>query len=136
MLASQLKIADMDFNLENGIVGKKEQIVESKDTAASYGSGLIEVFATPGMIALMELTCCSSVQDKLPEGWTTVGTDVKIKHVKATPKGMKVRCESTLVNVDGKKLEFEVKAWDEEDLIGSGTHRRYIINEEKFMSKF
>ncbi|MFA8449184.1 MAG: thioesterase family protein [Bacteroidales bacterium] len=126
----------MDFNLEEGVRGNKEQIVESKDTAASYGSGLIEVFATPGMIALMELTCCSSVQEFLPKGWTTVGTEVCIKHTKATPKGMKARCESTLTKVDGKKLEFEVIAYDDEDMIGKGTHKRYIINEDKFMSKF
>jgi len=124
-----------DFSIKPGIIGQKEMIVQSKDSAKSFGSGLIEVFATPAMIALMEDTAQFSVQKFLPEGYITLGTAVNIKHLKATPIGMKVKCESKLVNVEGKKLVFEVTALDEKDQIGIGTHTRCIVNAQKFMDK-
>ncbi len=125
----------MELNLTIGIIGNKEIIVKTEDTAARYGSGLIEVFATPAMIGLMESTAQLSVQPLLPEGAITLGTEVNIKHLKATPIGMKVKCESKLIAFEGKKLVFEVNAWDEKGEIGSGTHTRYVVDAQKFMEK-
>jgi predicted thioesterase len=119
--------------IESGLVFELTQQVEYKDTAANYGSGLVEVFATPAMIALMENACLQCVQSSLDEGYTTVGTAVDIKHIKATPKGQEVRCIATLVQVDRSKLTFEVEAFDEDGKIGMGTHKRFIINNEEFM---
>jgi len=109
--------------------------VKFEDTAANYGSGLVEVFATPAMIALMENTCYKSVMEFLPEGYGTVGTKVDIVHIKATAVGKKVSCKSELIEIDRKRLVFSVKAFDEDGEIGSGIHERFIINVEKFMGK-
>ena len=125
----------MEFNLSIGIKGNKEIRVKTEDTAAYYGSGLIEVFATPAMIGLMENTAQLSVQSFLPKGFITLGTEINVKHLKATPIGMSVKCESKLINIEGKKLFFEVKAWDEKTEIGNGTHTRYIAESQIFMDK-
>ena len=125
----------MEISLEPGIKGQEEITVAFKDTAINYGSGLVEVFATPAMIALMEKTCYRSVLPYLPEGFGTVGTLVNIVHSRATPVGMNVRCESELVEVDRKRLVFNVAAYDETGEIGKGTHERFIIDVEKFMDK-
>ncbi|HNQ69272.1 MAG TPA: thioesterase family protein [Bacteroidales bacterium] len=125
----------METNLKPGIKGLEEQIVVFEDTAAKYGSGLVEVFATPAMIAMMEKTCLKSVLPFLPDGFGTVGTKVNIAHIKATPVGMKVFCESELVEVDGRRLVFRLIARDEQGEIGNGQHERFIIDVKKFMSK-
>ncbi|MEI6822561.1 MAG: thioesterase family protein [Bacteroidota bacterium] len=125
----------MDFEIEEGVIGRMEIVVSKELTAAKYGSGLIEVFATPAMISIMESTAHTSVQKYLPEGFITLGIEVNIKHLKATPVGMKVTCESKLINVDGRKLTFEVNASDEKGLIGTGLHVRFIVETKKFMDK-
>ncbi|KAF0204722.1 MAG: thioesterase superfamily [Bacteroidetes bacterium] len=125
----------MDFNLKTGIPGSESLIVSIADTATHYGSGLIEVFATPAMIGLMEKTAQLSIQHLLPDGFITLGTEVNVTHVKATPLGMKVSSTSELIGVDGKKLLFKVSAHDESGLIGEGTHKRYIVNAAEFMQK-
>jgi len=125
----------MEVIINKGIKGYKEQEVAYKDTAKAYESGLVEVFATPAMIALMENTAYSSVNNFLPEGFATVGTSVNIEHLKATPLGEKVWCESVLESYQDKKLTFSVTAYDETGIIGKGTHERFIINAEKFMEK-
>jgi fluoroacetyl-CoA thioesterase len=117
-----------------GLKGKQEKKVTSADTASSYGSGLVEVFATPAMIALMENTAHLSVQAYLPQGHLTVGSEVNIKHVKPTAVGALVWAESELVSVEGKKLSFTIHAFDEKGEIGMGTHTRHIIDKEKFMA--
>ena len=93
------------------------------------------IFATPAMIALMENTAFESVADLLDPGCGTVGTALNVKHVSATPVGMKVTCETELIKVDGRALTFSVKAYDEAGLIGEGEHERFIIFEEKFQKK-
>lgn len=125
----------MDYNIVEGIKGKMDFLVTENDTAAKYASGNINVYATPAMIGLMENTAKTSVDEKLPNGFSTVGIEVNIKHLKATPVGMMVTCESELTKVEGKKLLFTVNAWDEKGKIGEGTHTRYIINIDEFMNR-
>lgn len=121
--------------IEAGIKAKIETIVTEDMTAEKVGSGLLPVYATPCLLALMENTCASSVQPYLDEGDGTVGVSADIKHIAPSPVGMKVRCESELKEVKGKKLVFEVNVYDENGLVGTGTHKRAIINNEAFMSK-
>ena len=121
--------------IEKGIRGRREQTVTPEMSAARIGSGLVEVFATPMMVALIEQTCLESVLPHLEEGQGTVGTLVNVTHVSATPVGMRVWCESELVEVDRRRLVFKVKAYDECGLIGEGTHERFIIDNAKFMEK-
>ena len=118
-----------------GIKGTQTVTVANDNTAAAMGSGTLAVFATPAMIALMEKTAYISVQDALDEGMGSVGTLLNVKHVAATPVGMTVTCESELVEVDGRRLVFTVKAFDEVGLIGEGTHERFIVQNEKFLAK-
>ena len=94
-----------------GLCHSETLVVEHKDTAAVYGSGALEVFATPAMIALMEKTCLESVAGKIGDGNTTVGIAVNIKHLKASPVGSLIRCDSKLVEVDRKRLVFEVQCF-------------------------
>jgi fluoroacetyl-CoA thioesterase len=126
---------EMDIQIPTGVKGKEELIVSYEDTAARYGSGLVEVYATPAMVALMEKTCLTSVLPFLPEGYGTVGVKVDIVHSKATPIGMLVTCESNLLEVDRRRLVFELVARDEKGEIGKGRHERFIIDTRKFMEK-
>ena len=121
--------------LEAGKTFVIEKEVTGLDTAKVFGSGELEVFATPKMIALMEEASYKCVADGLDEGSSTVGTYLDVKHLAATPVGMKVRVESTLDAVDGRKLVFTVKAYDEAGLIGEGKHERFVIFAEKFVAK-
>lgn len=121
--------------LEAGIKGTKKIMVTNENTAKTMGSGTLDVFATPAMIALMENTAYESVAAELEEGSGTVGTALNVKHVAATPVGMKVTCETELIKVDGRALTFSVKAFDEKGLIGEGEHERFIVFNEKFQAK-
>ncbi|MBO5153919.1 MAG: thioesterase family protein [Eubacterium sp.] len=121
--------------LETGIKGTKTVIVNESNTAKTMGSGTLEVFATPALIALMEETCWRSVAGELEEGCGTVGTLLEIRHTAPTPVGMEVTCESTLVEVDGRRLVFEVTASDAKGVVGEGKHERFIIQNEKFQMK-
>ena len=115
--------------------GHIEQTVTPDLTAARIGSGLVEVFATPMMVALVEQTCLESVLPYLDEGQGTVGTLVNVTHSAATPVGMRVWCDSELVKVDRRRLVFSVKAYDECGLIGEGRHERFVIDSAKFQAK-
>jgi predicted thioesterase len=118
-----------------GIKGHIEQIVSEQLCADKIGSGLVKVFATPMMIALMEQTCNESVTPYLEAGQGTVGTHINVSHCAATPVGMKVWCDSELIDVDRRRLTFKVTAFDEKGLIGEGTHERFIIDTAKFQQK-
>ena len=121
--------------VEIGIKGSQDEIVTEELTASHIGSGAVRVFATPMMISLMEKTCQRSVVPYLEEGQETVGTRVDIAHVSSTPIGMKVWCESELVDIDRRRLVFKVAAYDEKGLIGEGRHERFIIDIAKFKEK-
>lgn len=121
--------------MELGIKGKIETVVDHSNTAKFAGSGELDVFATPSMVALMEQAAQSSVAPYLDEGQGTVGTKLEISHDSATPLGMKVWAESELIEIDRRRLVFDVKAYDECGLIGQGKHERFIIVNEKFLSK-
>lgn len=125
----------MDYNTLKGLHHSEQLVVEHKDTAAVYGSGALEVFATPAMIALMEKTCLMSVCDKIGEGNTTVGIAVNIKHLKASPVGATIRCEAELTEVDRRRLVFKVQCFEGEALVGEGVHERFVVDSEKFMAK-
>ena len=121
--------------VEVGIKGQMSEKVVKENTAAAVGSGLLEVYATPSMIALIENTACTSVIPYLDEGCGTVGTELNVKHLAATPVGMTVRCETELVEVDRRRLVFTTKVYDDCGLIGEGRHERFIIDNEKFFAK-
>ena len=118
-----------------GTKGRVETVVDNSNTAKFAGSGSLDVFATPSMICLMEQAAQASVAEYLEEGKGTVGTKIAVTHDAATPLGMKVWAESELVEVDRRRLVFEVAAYDECGLIGRGTHERFIIDNEKFLAK-
>ncbi len=121
--------------LEVGLEGRKELIVTPEVTAKRVCSGALDVFATPCMIAMMENTAFESVLEHLDEGCGTVGTMVNIRHLSATPIGMKVTCKTRLIRIDGRALTFQVEAYDELGLIGEGEHERFIIREQSFQEK-
>ena len=121
--------------LETGIQGRAETVVCEQNTASTMGSGDLPVFATPCMVALMEEASLSSVAPQLEEGQSTVGTRICVSHDSATPLGMKVWAESSLTEIDGRRLVFEVCAFDECGQIGQGSHERFIIKKERFLQK-
>lgn len=106
-----------------------------QNTAKAMGSGTLDVFATPAMVALMESAAYRSVAAELEPGMGTVGTLMNVEHVSATPVGMRVTAESELTEIDGRRLVFTVKAFDNARLIGTGTHERFIVVDEKFVAK-
>ncbi|MZP29338.1 thioesterase [Heliobacterium undosum] len=122
-------------NITVGLKGFKEEKVTADNTAIKYGSGGVEVYATPAMIGLMEGAALAAVDPLLPEGMATVGTYIAASHLAATPVGMTVRCEAELTEVDGKKLVFKVVAFDEAEKIGEGVHHRFVIQTERFLAK-
>ncbi|MGE5348906.1 MAG: thioesterase family protein [Actinomycetota bacterium] len=109
--------------------------VVENDTAAVYGSGLHDVLSTPAMIAFMEQTAMKAVEACLDEGEGTVGTEVNVKHLKATAVGKTITCTATLQEVNGNRLLFHVEASDDDGRIGEGYHERYIIDNRRFKEK-
>ena len=118
-----------------GLKGRAEGIVTKENTALAAGSGSLEVFATPHMVALMEKAACAALDGALEAGQSSVGTRMDVAHSSATPVGMRVWAESELVAAEGKKLCFSVRAYDECGLIGEGTHERFVIGAERFLQK-
>ena len=121
--------------LAPGLSTEMEQVVKHADTAAHWGSGDLEVLSTPALVALMESTAFLAVAASLAAGETTVGSRIDLRHLKATPLGMKVRARAELTAVQGPRLTFKVQAWDEVELVGEAEHERFIINEPRFMAK-
>ena len=121
--------------LSIGIKGIQEQIVTKDNCAGRIGSGELDVFATPAMLALVEKTAWMSIADELGPEEGTVGTKVTLSHSAPTPLGKTVRCETELVEIDRKRLVFSFAVYDDSGIVGSGTHERFIINSERFMKK-
>lgn len=120
--------------LQPGIKGKQTVTVTQEQTAAHYGSGALEVFATPAMVALLEQTAWKSVQPYLEPGQGTVGTRVDVRHLAPTPLGGKVTCESELAEIDRRRLVFKVEIYDETTKVGEGIHERFVIQNDKFLA--
>ncbi len=121
--------------LKPGLVGKAELIVGEEHTAKSVGSGMIGVLATPVMINLIEAAALQAIEAHLPDRCQSLGTYLEVSHVAATPVGMRVSAIAELVKVEGRLLEFRVRAIDEVEEIGAGTHRRIVVNVDKFASR-
>jgi len=125
----------LDNNLKIGITAQVEKTVSEDDTAVKFGSGGVRVFATPMMVALMENAALNAVDPHLGEDSATVGLSLNVKHLAATPVGMKVTAAAELIGIEGKKLTFKVEAYDEQEKIGEGIHERYIIKLSKFLER-
>ena len=126
------------MNFENLKVGTKnfvELLVTESDTALAMKSGSLKVLATPKIICLVEEAAANLAEKFLPAEYTSVGTSLNVNHIAPTPIGLKVRAEVELVEVDGRKLIFDVKAFDDAGEIFNGTHERFIVNREKFQAK-
>lgn len=118
-----------------GLNAEINRIVTEADTAAKWGSGLVPVFGTPSLVGLMEAAAVKALEGYLPEGQTTVGGRIDVRHLAATPVGMQVRARAELTSVDGKKLTFQIEAWDEVEKIGEALHERFVIDTEKFIAR-
>lgn len=121
--------------METGLTFTSTVVVSEENIAATMGSGDLEVFATPAMVALMENAAMRAVAGELPEGSTTVGAMMNTTHIKPSALGDTVEATAVLKEVEGRKLTFEVKAKDSKGVIGEGTHVRYIVDKERFMAK-
>jgi len=121
--------------LQPGLKGEAHLTVDFTLTAAALGDFGVVVLGTPYMINLMEIASANAVIPELEPGQTTVGTLVEVRHLAATPIDMKVTAHSTLVEVDGRRLVFEVEAYDEREKIGEGRHERFIVDLERFLQR-
>ena len=118
--------------IKPGLVGHAEIVVGEQHTAPKIGSGRVRVLATPVMINLMEAAALDAAENLIPSGHQSLGIKLDVRHIAATPVGMRVRATAKLVKVDGRNLEFWVEAHDEKDLIGDGAHHRIVVNVERF----
>lgn len=118
-----------------GMKGEVISVVEREDTAFEVGSGSLLVYATPCMVALMEGAACDAIESALEEGKTSVGTQLNISHISATPVGLEVRAVAEVTEVDKNTISFHVTAYDEAGKIGEGTHQRVIISSQRFLEK-
>ena len=123
------------MELKKGLSSQSSVTVSAGNTAAAMGSGDLDVFATPAMVALMENAAMKAVADALPEGSTTVGAEMNVTHIKPSGLGAEITATAVLTGVEGRKLTFNVGARDAEGMIGEGVHVRYVVDREKFMAK-
>ena len=121
--------------IEKGLVYETKAVVREGDLASTHKSGLLDVYATPAMVAFMEETSCRLLEPYMEEGETTVGIAIDVKHLKATLIGMNVYCKSHLVEVDGRRFVFEIEVRDDASLIGQARHERFLVYAEAFMEK-
>lgn len=122
-------------SLTPGLAGESSVTVTADLTARALGSGLIEVYSTPSLIALLEAAAVAALDGHLVEGQTSVGTRLDVHHLAATPVGMRVRAQATLREVDGRRLVFDVIAWDELEQIAEGAHERFLVDTARFLRR-
>ena len=118
-----------------GLKGVAEALVERDDTALEVGSGSLLVYATPCLAALMEGAACEAIAEAIPEDKTSVGIELNISHISATPVGMEVYAEAEVTEVSGNIITFTVTAYDEAGKIGEGTHKRAVVSTQRFLDK-
>ena len=125
----------MATELQPGLVGEVQAVVRASDLASAIGSGRLDVYGTPAMLGLIELSAVNAVDHLLPEGSTTVGTRLDVRHLAPSPLGIAVRARAELVAVDGRKLTFTVEAFDAVDKIGEGTHERAVVDGARLLAR-
>ena len=118
-----------------GLTAELKITVSEADTAARWGSGLVPVYSTPALVGLMEAAAVQALDGQLAAGQTTVGGHIDVHHLAATPLGMQVRARAELSAVEGRKLIFQVEAWDEVEKIGQAVHERFVVDTERFMAR-
>jgi predicted thioesterase len=126
-----MELTGVQVGLKNTV---SEEVKEEK-TAQAMGSGSLPVYATPAMTCLMEKAATEAVEALVPEGWTTVGISLHVAHTAATPVGLTVRAEAEVTAVEGRKIIFTVRAYDDQGEIGVGSHERFAVAKEKFLAK-
>ena len=122
-------------DIQVGAAGRAERTVTPDATAKSFGSGLVPVFATPALVGLMEQAAVEAIASSLEPGQTSVGTRIEVSHLAATPIGDSVRAEAVVVAVEGRRLVFDVTAWDSVEKIGEGRHERAIVSRDRFLAR-
>jgi fluoroacetyl-CoA thioesterase len=127
-------MSSMD-DLKPGLAAETETTVTKDNTAERLGSGSVPVFGTPALVGLMEGVAIKALESKLPPGLTSVGGHIDVRHLAPTPVGMRVRARAELIEVKGRRLVFQVEAWDEKEQIGEATHERFIVDRERFLAK-
>lgn len=118
-----------------GMIGSATTVAEREDTAYEVGSGSLLVYATPCMVALMEGAACEAIASALPEEKTSVGIELNVAHLSATPVGLEVRAKAEVIQVEGNTITFQVTAYDEAGKIGEGTHKRVVVSTQRFLDK-
>ena len=122
-------------DLRPGLSAEVAYTVTGDDTATRWGSGLVPVFSTPALVGLLESAAVAALAGQLPAGQTTVGGRIDVRHLAATPVGMRVRARAELTSVEGRKLGFKLQAWDQVELIGEAEHERVVIDEARFIAR-
>jgi fluoroacetyl-CoA thioesterase len=125
----------VELNLQPGLVGLSEIVVADEHTAPRVGSGMVHVLATPVMINVIEAAALDAIERRLPDGYQSLGTVLNVRHIAATPVGMKAVARVEVTKVDGRTVHFRIEVRDEKDLIGDGTHERVVVNVEKFAER-
>lgn len=121
--------------LEPPLSGEAERLVTEEWTAVRMGSGTVPVLATPALVAVMEEAAVRALEGHLPPGQTSVGVRIDVRHLAATPLGMRVRARATLVAVEGRRLTFRIEAWDDREKVGEADHERVLVDVERFMER-
>lgn len=122
-------------SLQPGLSAEVDVRVGDLDTAVRRGSGSVPVYATPALVALMEIAAVRALEGHMPAGYTSVGTHIDLRHLAATPVGMRVCARAELTAVEGRKLQFHIQAWDEVEQVGEASHTRFLVNEDAFLTR-